>query len=428
MADVGPPIGAPTMAVGHLQGREPGWPSCERVGPRHSVGSSAGSIISAVRSGSRPSRRKDGSGAGTGFTIAALSAILAYAVSAGYCGASDRDRSAPELAGTDRTTPNGYEQVIQKMIDGLSPNGGLVQLPPGVLETRRPIVLRPGVHLRGHGRGASDHGGAGTVIENDSSDMFSLDPSDHGLSAVVVESLAVRAGKHAGHIFNFQGAAVSRSEFRDILLVQGNPAKSVLTADPHAGFFGNWLHDFEFTYATANTVPAIDLASETINHVAIERFRATGPPNESHAYAIRIESLNPAAPALNNLIRQGTFETPTGGAIELLSVSGTIVEQVGIYDLDRSPGDAIVKIGASRRGGYPSKGNIITGLFSTAGTETHQDLAIIGGNTGGDCCLLLTASTINWLLINGVDKSTISANACSINHTVINNRVPGDVR
>jgi hypothetical protein len=265
---------------------------------------------------------------------------------------------------------------------------GEVFFPAGTYKTSAPIVIKSGLRLRGAGRGQAGTGcsnpgcvwGIGpSLITNSVSDLFTAS-SNAAISGVLVDGLTmVSALGTGGHVFNLTAASnVTASEWRNVVMVQTNPAKSVINASSTTmGFFVNNLHDFSFAYAAGNTVPALNLASASTEHITIEHAYSYGGSTTSGTYAIWLEQTNNgyASYGYANHIRDVAFETPGGGAIKVLSCITSEISDSMVWDQPNPANRPMIYIG---KGPLVAGGSQVSirGVRSTAGTSTYPDLQI----------------------------------------------------
>lgn len=268
--------------------------------------------------------------------------------------------------------------AIQAAIDAVPSTGGTVYVPAGTY-TECGITLKSNLVLFGAGWGAITAGqnNGGTVIQCSTGDIFDIAGT---LENVIVTDLAAVSNAGGGHIFNFNNQLVSKVELVGLRLEQKNTGKSIVSATGTAGhgFFGNWIHKGDFAYQDGNTVPAINISTETVNQVVLEDFRITQLTKLlASTYAIHIESVNAGGAALACTVRQITGEQNRGGLVRFVSVSFSSIEGVGEYDLAQVPDNPLIHItkGASAP---KSENNRLVNLFMTNGNITTPDVLVEG--------------------------------------------------
>lgn len=261
--------------------------------------------------------------------------------------------------------------------------------------TAASIPQTPGIRYKGTGRSAVDNAPnqRGARIVSAAKDLFTNAATL--VAGTGFEDLWLESEAGGGHIFNWSSAGiVAKTEMKGVTLVQGNAAKSVIQGTSAGGVFSLWMHDFEFRYLVANTAPAINIVSPTVNSITIERYWALCTLGAtSGTYAIWIESTNAGGAAFNVNVRQGVHEVPGGGAVQLLSCQQSCIEDVGIYDLLVTPNNAMFRI-AKGATGPASNDCSVRRLRSTVGTALKPDLQLdlsVGGQSGfivENCALL----------------------------------------
>ena len=275
--------------------------------------------------------------------------------------------------------------------------------------TTASIPQVPGISYRGTGRSAVDNapGARGARIVSAVVDIFSNAATlTAGLS---FHDLWIESEVGGGHLFNWSSAGiVAKVEIAGCTLVQGNTAKSVIKGTSAGGVFSIWMHDFEFRYMVANTVPAITFSSPTVNSITIERFWSLCTLGAtSGTYAIWVESTNAGGAAFNVLVRQGVFEVPGGGAVNFLSCAQSKMEDLGVYDLLVAPASAVFRC-AKGATGPVSSGCKFERLRSTVGTAGAPDLQV-DVSVGGASAHVIENCALTWL-------DQVSANGASVTH------------
>jgi hypothetical protein len=273
---------------------------------------------------------------------------------------------------------------IRAAITAASTRGGTVFFPPGDYLISSALPFTQGVNYVGAASAVAGYTQP-SQIRSRASDIFYLKGNTNG---VRIENLALLSRTGGGHIFNFAGYGVTRSTFRNLMLLQENAAKSILysvcqgSSDCTGGattFFGNWFENIDAYYA-ANTVPAFDMKNMCINQDTFEKMRVTGFGGSAN-YAFWVESTNAQGYAFDLTFRQITFEIPTGGAINVLAGADSEVVDCGVYDTGQALTNPIFNVGTSVAG--LASGNIkFDGIFSTVyrASSTKPDLGIASGS------------------------------------------------
>jgi hypothetical protein len=274
--------------------------------------------------------------------------------------------------------------AIKTAIHAASAHGGEVFFPPGTYLISSPLPFLSGLRYSGPAMGAYDAVQPVKIVTSNS-DIFALSA---GTSGAMIENLDLLSSRGGGHIFNFNGHNVTRSTFRNLLLAQSNPARSILSSvcqnstdcrSGGTGFFGNWFENIDATYAASNSVPAFFIKNNVINQVSFEKMRVTGYQYASN-YAFWVESTNPQGYAFDVTFRQITFEVPTGGAIKLLAAAQSEVVDCGVYDT-APPKNAVFSVGTSSAG-LTSMDVKFDGVFCRLAGSSPQapDLGIASGS------------------------------------------------
>jgi hypothetical protein len=257
-----------------------------------------------------------------------------------------------------------------------SVGGGTLYFPPGQYRVTTTIEMVPGVTYKGAMRAelANYYANRSRIFSN-SGDIFKNATSL--ITGVCFRDLYIESESGGGHVFawNLSGI-VAKIEMDGVCLVQRNAAKCVIDGSSVGGVFSIWLHDFEYDYVPACSVPPMYFASTTINSIVIENFWSTANGQSAAGNpSIWIESTNPGGAAFNVEIRQGVFELPGSGSVVFKSVTNSTIQDCTVYDLSITPGYyqfAIVK-GPS---GPASSACSIKRCRSTVGTAGLADLFI----------------------------------------------------
>lgn len=249
-----------------------------------------------------------------------------------------------------------------------------------------PIPQTPGITYRGTGRSSVDNAPSqrGARIVSAVTDLFVN--SGSLIAGTGFENLWIESEAGGGHIFNWSSAGiVAKTEMKGVTLVQGNAGKKVVNGTSAGGVFSLWMHDFEFRYMVANSVPAIHIASFAVNSIVIENYWALCTSGAtSGTYAIWVESTNAAGAAFNVNIKKGVHEVPGGGAVQLLSCQQSCIEDCTVYDLAVTPNNPMFRI-AKGSVGPASNNSSVRRLRSTVGTAGKPDLQIdmsVAGQSG----------------------------------------------
>ena len=260
--------------------------------------------------------------------------------------------------------------------------GGTILFPQGTYLTSSPLPFAPGITYEGVGQGSPDTVLV-SIIENKTSDLF---VPTRGTSGAIVQYLALVSNVGGGNIFNFNGWNVTRSTFRNDVMIQKNAGESIISSvctpgadcngtDTLTGYFGNWMELSDLYYAAANSVPAIYLMNSVINENTFEKMRITGTPTAAN-YAIWIENTNTSSYAYNTTIRQITWEEPYGGAVNLLSSSGAKIAESKVYDMVSAPTAPIYNVG-THAGGTVSLNTMFDSIEGSGpATATFPDIGI----------------------------------------------------
>ena len=299
--------------------------------------------------------------------------------------------------------------ALQAAIDAVSP--GLLYLPPGIYKTTTPLTLRSGLHLVGAGYGAANQGPIGSsIIQNAVSDLFANDAT--GLTGMVFEGFTAKSLPGGSHIFNLNGAgAVTNSEWKNLVLIQNNATKSVLTSTSAGGFFANWLHNFSYYYAASSTTPALNLANPFLSHVSIQDFYSYGSNTAAGTYSIGMEGTG-GTPGYACRVVNGVFEQPGGGGINLLSITTSEISNCMSWDMSVVPANPFINVNksATTAGGSSV---LIKGCRSVAGNASFPDLKF----DGPTCTVSVDTSYLGY--VDGT--TTTSANFLTIRNSAVLN-------
>jgi hypothetical protein len=282
-----------------------------------------------------------------------------------------------------------------------------------------PIPMKAGITYQGTGRGDINNVAVtpGAKIVSSSTDIFvnaaSATTGAH-FSDLWLESLV-----GGGHVFNWSSAGlVAKIEMSGMVLVQNNTAKAIVQGTSGGGVFSIWLHDFEYKYAAGNAVPPMNFVSPTVNSVVIEKFWSTCSTGASSGtYSIWIESTTAGSFGIHCLVRQGVFELPGGGSVNLLSCSNSGIEQCVVYDLAVTPNNPQFRI-AKGVTGPPSASCWVRGSRSTVGTAAKPDLQLdmsVSAQAGFE----VEQSTFKW--VDGVSTTQgpgAIVKACSVTNYI----------
>lgn len=256
--------------------------------------------------------------------------------------------------------------------------GATVYFPPGEYKVTSPIPMLPGMTYCGPQRAELGAYNAGrSRLFSSTSDIFTNTATL--ITGTCIRDLFLESESGGGHIFNWSNSGiVAKIEMSGVCMVQKNAAKSVIYGNMpgsgNVGIFSIWLHDFEYEFVPACSVPAIYLKAFTINSISISNFWST-PNGESAAGqpSIWVESTNVSGPAFNVYIKQGVLEYASSGGITLLSCVNSIVEDCTSYDTSIAIGAPVFKVGKGASG--PASNNIaFRSCRSTIGNATHADL------------------------------------------------------
>lgn len=258
------------------------------------------------------------------------------------------------------------------------------------------IPMVPGVTYKGTGRSDINLVASkpGAKIISTSSSLFVN--AGTTIAGVKFENLFLHSQSGGGHIFDWSLAGVTaKIEIVGCTIMQDNTAKSIINGTAAGGVFSIWMHDFEYQYATGASVPAIYLASSTVNSVVVERFWSTlATEGSAAAYSIHIESTNAGGAAFNCIVRDGVFELARGGCVKMLSSSNSGVENCTSYDLGVALDNPsfLIDDGA----GPPSNNCWIKGCRSTVGSVGVPDCKI-NTSVSGQGTFLVENCTLSYL-------------------------------
>jgi hypothetical protein len=264
--------------------------------------------------------------------------------------------------------------------------GATVYFPPGEYKISSAIPMLPGITYCGPQRAelGAYNPGRSRIFSNNS-DIFTNTATL--ITGTCLRDLFLESVSGGGHIFNWSNnGIVAKIEMSGVCMVQKNAAKSVIYGNMpgsgNVGIFSIWLHDFEYEFVPACSVPAIYLKAFTINSVSISNFWST--PNGESAVgqpSIWIESTNASGAAFNVFIKQGVLEYASSGGITLLSCANSIVEDCTSYDTSIAIGAPVFKVDKGASG--PASNNIaFRACRSTIGNATHADLYLNTAESG----------------------------------------------
>jgi hypothetical protein len=238
------------------------------------------------------------------------------------------------------------------------------------------LTMLPSITYTGPGRTSVDNAPTGRCARIVSSTTNIFNNSTTLIAGVGFKNLWIESLAGGGHVFDWSSSGiVAKVEIAGCTLIQGNANKSIINGTASGGVFSIWMHDFEYRYLVANSVPAIKLASPTVNSITMERFWSICTLGAtSGTYSIWIESTNAGGAAYNCHVRQGVFEVPGGGAVNMLSCRQSSMEELGVYDLAVAPINSMFKI--AKGAGPVSQGCNVSRLYSVMGTNTAPDLTI----------------------------------------------------
>lgn len=294
--------------------------------------------------------------------------------------------------------------AIQAAIDAAyAAGGGTVFFPLGIYNITTTLIWRARVNLKGYNALTTNGAGpTGTQIISSTTDLISTDSASvRGSCKISGLTLVSQAG--GGHIF-LSSTIVTNIEYYNCAFYQLNTGKSVLNSQGStgaSGYFGNWWHDCQVYYQAGCTVPAINVVNFTINQIVIERMLMVRSANTSNGVqAVWIESTNTSGATIGCRFAQWTMEQPGGGVLNLLSVSSSVIEGIGVYDQSVVPANPGINI-ASHAGGPASANNLINDCYIRCGSAAHPDLQIDSTITGST----LTVNGGNFSYIDGKDTA-----------------------
>jgi hypothetical protein len=328
----------------------------------------------------------DASSAIKGAGMPAFNALLSYA--AGSVGAKLRERvSVDDRGAVGDGVTDDYAAIAAAQASLVARGGGTLYFTPGkTYRIGTAITMASGITYEGTGRSTTDSNGSsmGARIVSNASAIFTN--SGAITAGVCFHKLWLESEAGGGHIFDWTGSGlVAKIDIDGCCLFQRNAGKSVINGVATNGIFSIWLHDTEYYYTVGNTVPAIKLASTTVNSVVIENFWSICSSGAtSGTYSIWIESTNASGAASNVVVRQGVFEVCGGGAINMLSCRQSAIEDCGVYDLLVTPNNPLFRI-AKGPIGPASNDCAVRRLLSTVGTSSKPDLQLdisVGGQSG----------------------------------------------
>lgn len=338
-----------------------------------------------------------------------------------------------DFGGVGDGVADEYAAILKTQNAVVAAGGGTVYFPPGyTYRIGTAIPFAAGVTYRGGGRSGIDNVAVpGSKIISSVSSIFANGAAT--LTGVTFDGLWLESSVGGGHIFDFSNAGiVAKVEVKNSILVQNNPAKAVVQGTAAGGVFSIWMHDFEYKYASGNTVPALNFASSTINGIVIDKFWSTGANVSAGTYSIWIESTSPGGAAFGNRVSQGTFEVPGGGSVNLLSCYHTTLDQCVVYDLSVVPANPAFRIAKGATG--PASTNCkVTGCRSKFGTALKPDLQIDMSVAGAG---QFTVSESSFLWADGVSASSngistrgpLADNIENVSYTTLGESLTADVQ
>jgi hypothetical protein len=273
--------------------------------------------------------------------------------------------------------------------------GGTLYFAPGEYKVTTPIVIQPGITYKGPMKaGISNYNPNRSRIFSSTGNIFVNSSST--ITESCFRDLYIESEVGGGNIFDWSSSGiVAKIEISGCAFLQRNPAKYVINGTAAGGVFSIWMHDFEYQYDAANSVPAIYLRSPTINSIGIYDFWSHSSANTtSGTYSIWVESTGAGGATFNVTIKQGVFEIPGGGAIKLLSCTNFTVEDCSIYDLTVPPNNPMFFVGKGASSPASNFGSFRR-LHSYVGTTTNPDLTIdlsVGAQTG----FVVENCSLNW--------------------------------
>lgn len=218
------------------------------------------------------------------------------------------------------------------------------------------------------------------------------------ISEVKFENLFFRSiAPNGGNIWDWSlGGIVAKIEIAGCSILQENAGKYIIRGTSAAGVHTIYIHDFDYQYATGNTVPPIYFAAPAINSIVIQRFWSQCTNQEtSGTYSMWFESTSATGPGLGIVLRDGVVELPGGGSVNMLSCWHSGIENVTVYDLTIAPNNPMFNIGKGATGLAP-KHVWMKGCRSVVGTTTKPDVVIDCSLTGSGNYVIQNCN-FNWL-------------------------------
>lgn len=236
-----------------------------------------------------------------------------------------------------------------------------------------PIVMRGGITYKGTGRtgisGVVSATGARLIAAGTSIFVNTIGV----VSECKFEDLSLRSFAGGGHIWDWSlPGVVAKIEIDGCTVVQENADKHIIKGTAAGGVFSIWAHDWEYQYATGNTVEPLHFRSETLNSIIIEKFWSTCTTEAtSGVRSIGFENTNPGGVGFNCVVRDGVFELPGGGSVKMLSMAQSGIENCMVFDLTVTPNNPQFEIAD---GAGPGSNNCwLKGVRSRVGTALKPD-------------------------------------------------------
>lgn len=261
--------------------------------------------------------------------------------------------------------------------------GGTLYLPLGNIRINGPILWRTGVNIKGIA--SQRPAGIGiTRIVTDSDDIF-----QHGYGAYLggeMCNLELLSELGGGHLFKTT-VGQSRAHIHHVNLYQRNPDKSILSAlhGSTDGYYGNWWTNFNAEFAVENTVPAFHIeCANTINQNVFRDFRLGRPAiSKSGTYAFDLHSTAASIASGLNLIEQGTFQQPGGGAVRMRGLRESVARQCAVWDLTTGSINPLFYFGINANGLRTQRSGLLNVYCSFNGTDPGTtDVFVEGDGTG----------------------------------------------
>jgi hypothetical protein len=275
---------------------------------------------------------------------------------------------------------------------------GCVYFPSGTYKTSSPLPITSGACYLG----SSFPAGLGSTLINSSSDLFLS--SSYAVNWEI-SHLNLISATGGGHVFNLVGGTTAHGHIHHCLILQYNTAKAVVySVGSSAIYVSNWWDHNDVYYPSANTVPEIFAQNPGVNANTFETSRFTAcsfsgttcnaPSSTQGTYALWLEAQITSSFGINNAIRALVFQMPVGGAINLLSMAHTTIQETGIYDLAVAPNNPLLGVGTSSFSGAGAP-QVLTLIdyYSIAGTSSEPDV------------LWNTSTSANWALLNIIGGS-----------------------